>query len=257
MVDRLRAAGCVYAEDEAARIVERFPAPRDQRAAADLRCSGTPLELVIGEAVFAGVTVTVAPGVFIPRRRAEVLITFADRLTRSALNDGRSTSQPFVAIDLGCGSGAIAAALMTRHPLWEVHGCDIDPVAVRCASANGNRYGFAAHCSDWFDGLPARLAGRLDLVVAHLPYVPTGDVRLLPRDYLAAEPASTVDGGPDGLDPWRQAARGCAGWLRPGGSIITLVTVRQAVDAASIASAAGLTARAIEYDDSVVIAATS
>ncbi len=104
---------------------------------------------------------------------------------------------------------------------------------------------------------PTPLTGQFDLVLAHLPYVPTGDVPLLPRDYRAVEPASAVDGGPDGLDPWRQVTRDCARWLSPTGVLLTQVTGSQAAAALAVGEAAGLAARAVEYDDTVAIAVTA
>lgn len=254
LVDRLRASGCVWAEGELAVINRRFPTSAQRSAAVNRRCAGMPLELVIGAAEFAGVAVTVAPGVFIPRPRAEVLVAVADQV---ASLSQPATSRPIEALDLGCGTGAIAAALKARHPRWHVHACDIDPAAVRCASVNGTRLGFAVHRSDWFAGLPAHLTGRFDLIVAHLPYVPTTDVPLLPQDYRAFEPASTVDGGPDGLDPWRQVARDCACWLSPTGVLLTQVTKSQAASALAVGEAAGLVAQAIRYDETVVIVVTA
>jgi release factor glutamine methyltransferase len=254
LIEQLRAAGCVFADEEAALIVARFPAWADQEAAAVSRCAGVPLELVLGRADFAGVSVTVQPGVFVPRRRAEVLVNDADELG-ALLQATPDRRDPVLVLDLGCGSGALAAALQSRHSGWQVHACEIDPVAVECARANGRTFGFTVHPSDWFGGLPGHLNQRFDLIVAHLPYVPTADVPLLPRDYRAVEPMRTVDGGPDGLDPWRQVAAACRSWLAPTGQLLTQVTEHQADTAVAVGQSAGLSIRAIPHDDSVVIAA--
>lgn len=254
---QLRAVGCVYAEAEAAAIAERFPRPVDRRDAVDRRCAGTPLELILGAADFAGVSVTVQPGVFLPRQRAEALVDVADGLGAAVLHATSDRRDAVIALDLGCGSGALAAALRARHPTWQVHACDLDQTAVECARANGHRFGFAVHRGDWFSGLPSSLEGRLDVVVAHLPYVPTANLPLIPRDYRAVEPRITVDGGPDGLDPWRRVAAACPSWLAPGGSVLTQVAEHQVAAALAVGEAAGLSIRTIEYDDSVVIAGTS
>lgn len=252
-VGQLRAAGCVFAEEEAEAIVSRFPALDDQFTAVERRCSGTPLELVLGVADFAGTTVTVAPGVFLPRHRAEALVTAADLLADSLPSVGPARTGSCLVLDLGCGTGAIASAVCCRHPHWEVHACDLDPAAVRCARVNARAYGFAVHRADWFDGLPQPLRGRLSLIIAHLPYVPTAELALLPRDYRAVEPASAVDGGRDGLDPWRAVAARCPDWLLPGGHLLTQVALHQADAASAVAAAVGLPSRLIEYDDSVVV----
>lgn len=254
LVDRLRVSGCVDAEAELALITRRFPTYAQVSAAVERRCAGTPLELVIGEAEFAGVVVTVEPGVFIPRPRAEALVALDDQVV--PLSEA-AAPEPILALDLGCGTGAIAAALTARHPHWQVHACDVDPIAVRCAGANGARFGFEVHRGDWFDALPGHLSGRLDLIVAHLPYVPTSDVPLLPRDYRLVEPSSALDGGPDGLNPWRQVARECPRWLTETGVVLTQVTLRQTAAALVVGESAGLVTRAIERADSVAIVASA
>lgn len=262
LVGRLRAAGCVYAEEEAALIAARFPSDPDQEAAVVRRCTGTPLELVLGEVAFAGVTVVVRPGVFLPRTRAESLVDLADELGRRREADREERGQqptdrrPVTALDLGSGTGAIAAVLSSRHPTWSVHASDVDPAAVACAKTNAERFGFAVHLSDWFDGLPAGLRGRLDVIVAHLPYVPTSHLPLIPRDYRAVEPVQAVDGGVDGLDPWRAVASAGACWLAPGGRLLTQVTADQWEGAVAIARQSRLQARSIRYDDSVAVVAS-
>lgn len=257
LIDRLRSAGCVYAEEEAALITARFCTDLDREAAIDKRCAGTPLELVLGEATFAGVRVGVRPGVFLPRRRAEALVDLSDRLgrEREGHREKAADRRPITALDLGCGTGAIAAALRTRHPTWSVHASDVDPVAVSCAQSNADRFGFAVHRSDWLDDLPRHLLGEFDLITAHLPYVPTADLALLPRDYRAVEPVGAVDGGVDGLDPWRSVAGAVGRWLDPEGRVLTQVTAHQEQGAIAIAVRSGLQPEVVRYVDSVVIVA--
>jgi release factor glutamine methyltransferase len=254
-IARLREAGCVFAEEEAELIAARFPAAADREAAVVSRCAGTPLELVLGTATFAGVTLTVESGVFLPRMRAEVLVELADRFGASDSGGSGRLERPVTALDLGCGTGAIAAALRARHPEWSVHASDLAPAAVRCALANAARFGFTVHRSDWFDGLPLELLGGFDLVVAHLPYVPTSHLDFLPRDYRAAEPRSAIDGGADGLDPWRAVAGTCGRWLAPGGHVLTQVTAEQQRKAVAVAERQGLRPEVFSYADSVVIVA--
>ena len=245
VVDRLHAAGCVFAEREAAVLAQAFLDPVALEAAATRRCSGEPLEYVVGVAEFAGITVEVGPPVFIPRRRAEALIEVA-----SECFGGDEARR--VAVDLGCGSGALAAALRSRHPHWRVVACDADVAALAWAARNGARYGFETRRGDWFEALPATLRRAVDLVVAHLPYVPTGELRSLPRDFLT-EPAAAVDGGPDGLEPWREVAARASDWLRPDGTLLLQVAGSQVPTATKIARRSGLSATAVETDDAVVL----
>ena len=211
----LRAAGCVYAEDEAAVIWETYadPSARD-RAVAD-RATGRPLEQVVGWAAFGPVRVALAPGVFVPRRRAEAILAPAVALR----SDAR------VVVDLGCGAGALAASLAVLLPDATVHGVDLDGAALACARRTG---GFTVHQGSWWSGLPSSLAGRVDLAVAYLPHVPTSRLPGIHQDFRAHEPAVSVDGGPDGLDPLRAVLADADHWLAPGGAFVTLVSRDQA-----------------------------
>jgi release factor glutamine methyltransferase len=124
VVDRLRAAGCVYAEDEARLLTGEAASPAELEQLVDRRAAGEPLEYVLGWASFCGLRIAVEPGVFVPRRRTEYLVDQAVAL------------RPRVLLDLCCGTGAIAAAVRARLPDVEVHAVDIDPAAVRCARRN-------------------------------------------------------------------------------------------------------------------------
>lgn len=236
----LRAAGCVFAERELALLWERFPSTHERAHAIARRTAGEPLEYVVGRVEFAGVVVEIGPPAFVPRRRAEVLVDEADR--HMAARGGRPGHE-VVAVDLGCGCGAIAAALTSRHTDWAVHAVDVDAEALAYARVNGSRFGFAVHEGNWFAGLPPQLAGSCDLVVAHLPYVPTGELESLPRDFRDHEAVTAVDGGPDGLDPWRAVTEVATDWLSPGGVVLTHVAEHQLADALRIADEGGLVAQ--------------
>jgi release factor glutamine methyltransferase len=218
LVARLREVGCVFAEEEAAEI-RRVVGADEKRADAAVaaRANGIPLEHALGTALFAGVEVEVGPGVFVPRTRAEILVDAAV----SARPDAR------VVVDLGTGSGALAAALATRLPRAEVHAADLDPAALACARRNGVRYRFAVHEGDWWDALPRELEGRVDLAVAYLPHVPTSRLDQISGDYRTHEPDLSVAGGPDGLDPLRAVLRDLDTWLAPDGMLVTLVAQEQ------------------------------
>jgi len=218
LVARLREVGCVFAEEEAAEI-RRVLGDDEATAIAVVaaRRDGVPLEHVLGVARFAGVEVAVGPGVFVPRVRAEALVDEATRVRPDAR----------VIVDLGCGSGAIAAALANRLPGAEIHATDLDPAALAYARANGERHGFAVHRGDWWDGLPRDLRGRVDLAVAYLPHVPTARLDGIAGDYRAHEPLASVAGGADGLDPLRAVLKGAQDWLADDGVMITLVAGEQ------------------------------
>jgi release factor glutamine methyltransferase len=228
LVARLRAVGCVFADDEAAEIRRVHGDDEDAAAAiVTARQAGIPLEQALGVARFAGVEVEVGEGVFVPRMRAEPLVAEA----AAAAPDAR------VVVDLGCGSGAIAAALHRRLPLAQVHGVDIDPVALRYAARNGRRHGFEAHLGDWWQALPRTLRGRIDLAVAYLPHVPTARLSGIAGDYKNHEPVRAVAGGTDGLDPLRAVVAGMDDWLAPDGVLVTFLADEQHIAARTVVGA--------------------
>ncbi|NEA47762.1 methyltransferase, partial [Streptomyces sp. SID10815] len=121
VVTALRAAGCVFAEDEAELILAAARTPRELTALVRRRASGLPLEQVLGWAGFHGLRIAVEPGVFVPRRRTELLVDEAVAQAPHAR----------LVVDLCCGSGAVGAALADALGPVELHAADIDPVAVR------------------------------------------------------------------------------------------------------------------------------
>ncbi|MEI5526084.1 putative protein N(5)-glutamine methyltransferase [Streptomyces brasiliscabiei] len=233
VVTALRAAGCVFAEDEAELILTTARTPDEAAAMVDRRVAGLPLELVLGWAEFAGLRITVAPGVFVPRRRTEFLVEQALATVPAAS----------VVVDLCCGSGAVGAALVTSLDGAELHAADIDPAAVRCARGNLAPHGGHAHEGDLFAALPARLRGGVDILAANVPYVPTGEVPFLPGEARDHEPLVALDGGADGLDVLRRVAAGAPAWLAPGGCLLVETSARQAPTALDTFRRSGLTAR--------------
>ena len=230
IVERLRAAGCVFAEEEAEVILSTATTPDEVERMVAQRVEGAPLEIVVGWAQLGGIRFAVQPGVFVPRRRTEFLVEL-----------GRALA-PGVLLDLCCGSGAVGAAIGAA----ELHASDIDPVAVECARQNvpGSVY-----LGDLFDPLPRDLMGRLDLVTLIAPYVPTDEIPLLPREARLYEPAFTLDGGADGLAILRRVAAALPAWLAPRGSLLTEVSEQQAPVAVALFEAAGLGARVEEDGD--------
>jgi release factor glutamine methyltransferase len=195
------------------------------------RACGLPLEHVLGWAEFRGLRIAVTPGVFVPRKRTEFLAGQAIALARPG----------DVVVDLCCGAGAIGAALAAAVDRAEVHAADIDHAAVRCARLNIP--GGHVYQGDLYDPLPEGLRGRVAVLTANVPYVPTGEIGFLPPEARAHEPLAALDGGPDGLDVLRRVAAGAPGWLRPGGHLLIETSERQAQAAAAAFAASGLTAR--------------
>lgn len=232
VVTTLRAAGCVFAEDEARMLMSAARTSANLAAMVDRRVAGLPLEHVLGWAEFCGRRIAVDPGVFVPRRRTEFLV-------RQAAAVGRPGA---VVVDLCCGSGAVGVALAAAVDGARLHAVDIDAAAVRCARRNLAGTGGQVYQGDLFGPLPAALRGRVDLIVANAPYVPTREIEMMPPEARDHEPWVALDGGPDGLDVQRRVAAGAPEWLAPGGHLLIETSARQATSTRDAVADAGLIA---------------
>ena len=263
IVRKLRAAGCVFAEDEARLLISAAPTPADLTAMVDRRVAGLPLEHVLGWAEFCDLRVAVDPGVFVPRRRTEFLVRQAAALIdRAAPPADQPADQPatqpagkgsasvrlatnptwadpvgprIVVVDLCCGSGAVGLALVAAlHPV-ELHAVDIEPAAVRCARRNVAAAGGRVYEGDLYDPLPTTLRGRVDVLVANAPYVPTGAIALMP-------PEARLHGA-DGRDVLRRVTAAAPLWLAPGGHLLVETSERQAARTVETFASSGLIPR--------------
>lgn len=217
LVRRLRAAGCVFAESEAALLRASATDVAELARMVDERCSGVPVEHILGWAEFDGGQVAVEPGVFVPRGRTAFLVDLAAAVARPGM----------AVVDLCCGSGAVALALSRRVSGLDLHASDVDDSAVRCARRNlrGRAH---VHQGDLFDALPRRLRGRVDVVVANAPYVPTDDIAMMPAEARDHEPRAALDGGPDGVEVHRRIAAEASRWLTGGGTVLIETSRAQA-----------------------------
>ncbi|WP_375399465.1 putative protein N(5)-glutamine methyltransferase [uncultured Amnibacterium sp.] len=242
LIAELRAAGCVFAEDEAAILIEASGGGTvlDEAMLAEMvrrRVRGEPLEAIVGWADFAGIRVVVEPGVFVPRQRSALLVDLAAGL---APRHG-------TVLDLCCGTGGIGAAVAFRRPDAAVFGADLDQAAVHCARRNlpaGRVFE-----GDLFDALPDRLRGALDLVVVNAPYVPTEAIALMPPEARDHEHRIALDGGADGLDLHRRIASDASGWLTPDGVLAIEASERQAPVSAGLFRGNGFAAEVVCDDE--------
>jgi release factor glutamine methyltransferase len=249
LVLTLRAAGCVFAEDEARLLLDATSdeASEGHARLEDLvarRVAGVPLEHILGWAEFAGIRVLVDDGVFVPRRRTEFLATRAIELAGERAHP--------VVLDLCCGSGAIALAIRESMPssseqTVEIYAADIDPAAVATARRNLPPPAVVV-CGDLFEPLPDGLRGRIDVLVCNTPYVPTDAIGTLPAEARFFEARLALDGGRDGLDVQRRVAAAASEWLAPGGHVLVEAGAEQAPVSAALFERAQLESR-IEYSD--------
>jgi release factor glutamine methyltransferase len=239
VVDRLRAAGCVFAEDEARLLVAAATTSAQLDALLGRRLGGLPLEHVLGYAEFCGLRIEVDEGVFVPRRRT-------DLLARQAAHE---TFPGAVVVDLCCGSGAVGAVVAATVGDVELHAVDVDPVAASCARRNLAAVGGHIYVGDLFAPLPGRLRGRVDVLVANAPYVPTEALDLLPAEARRHEAVVALDGGADGLDVLRRVARDAPGWLAPRGQLLVECATDQVALLVGAMTAAGLAPMVVRDDD--------
>ncbi|OIJ27258.1 putative protein N(5)-glutamine methyltransferase [Nocardioides luteus] len=249
LVARLRAAGCVFAEDEAA-LLEAEPVSEQEREAMVVRrVAGEPLELILGWAEFCGLRIRVAPGVFVPRQRSALMVELACQAAE------RGTAVRV--LDLGCGTGALGAAVAARVPGAEIWATDIDPAAVACAQTNLDNLDQRNRrvlLGDLYAPLPHGL--ELDVILANAPYVPSSEIGTMPPEARDHEHHVALDGGADGLDVQRRVIEQAPKHLAPGGVLVIEAGQEQAPVTASLMREQGLVAE-IHHDEELYATAVT
>ncbi len=183
------------------------------------RATGEPIPFIKGYAEFRGLHLAARPGVFVPRDSTEFLAEQAIRRLR-----GRRDP---VAVDLATGGGTVALAVGNEARGVTVYGTDLSLEAVALARANARRLGVHARfvVGDLFSALPRRLAGGVDVITLHPPYVGRSELRELPDEIRRFEPAHTLtDRSPNGLGLVERTAIEAISWLRPGGWLLIEVS---------------------------------
>lgn len=194
------------------------------------RASREPVSLITGLREFHGLTFAVGPAVLTPRPETELIVETATEL----LGDGARA--PLAIADIGTGSGCLAVTLARAFPRSAVTAIDFSPAALTVARGNAAAHGVAdriawveARLADWLAGTAS--GGErtpMDLMVANLPYVPTGDLATLAPEVRLHEPRAALDGGPDGLGPLRELLHAAPARLRPGAHLLVEIGMGQA-----------------------------
>jgi release factor glutamine methyltransferase len=247
VVLRLRAAGCVFAEEEARLLVGEAGSRDRLEEMVTQRVEGVPLEHILGWAEFCGMRLVVARGVFVPRRRTELLAREALAAAR-AVGTARGGQPGTVVVDMCCGTAAVGALVAGALEGVELHAVDIDAAAAACARQNVGARG-EVHEGDLYDALPDRLRGRVHVIAANAPYVPTEAIATMPPDARDHEPRFALDGGDDGLDIQRRVVEGAADWLAPGGRLLVETSRLQAPGSAGLFAGHGFDARVVRDDE--------
>jgi release factor glutamine methyltransferase len=175
-----------------------------------------PLQHIIGSTSFCGLEFTVNRHVLVPRPETELLAEIGWQFL-STRNFERST-----ALDFGTGSGCIAIALAAKCPAAQIVALDASADALAVATQNAARNGVADRIqfvlSDGFASLPA--SSRFDLIISNPPYIPTTEIASLQREVRDYDPRAALDGGPEGLDFYRQLASQAGEFLGPNSKIM-------------------------------------
>lgn len=188
------------------------------------RCTGTPLQHLTGEQAFRRISVTVRPGVFIPRPETEVLV--------DVVLECLSAREGPVVVDVGTGTGALALAIADERPGSRVFASDLSPEAVELSRENAARLGLSVTVlqGDLLDPLPPKLRGAVDLVVSNPPYLTDAEYEDLP-DEVRADPRLALVGG---TRLHERLAAQAFGWLRRGGALAVEIGASQAPDVAKV-----------------------
>lgn len=228
LIGQLRAAGCVFAEDEADLLLTAATSESELAEWASRRVGGEPLEQLVGWVDFAGCKVRLVPGVFVPRRRTELMAAIAvERLSPGG-----------TLVELCCGAAAVATVAAASVQNLQIWAADCDPAAVRAARCNlpADR----VLLGDLYQPLPSSLRARVDVLAANAPYVPSESISLMPPEARLHESPVALDGGPDGLDVLRRVLAEAPKWLATRGSLLVEAGQDQLESLADYADQVGL-----------------
>jgi len=169
------------------------------------RRTGVPVQYLIGEQYFYGRAFGVSEAVLIPRPETELL---AEAVLESADRLWQESAVAPVVLDVGTGSGILAVTMAVERPKWQVMASDLSPDALRMAKLNAEKYDAAGRISFIQGDLLSPFLGdtefpAIDVLVSNPPYIPTIDIADLQREVRDYEPRLALDGGVDGLNPYR------------------------------------------------------
>lgn len=205
------------------------------------RLNHEPVARIVGEREFWGLPFRLSPETLVPRPDTETLV-------ETALDLLPDRQAPLRIVDFGTGSGCILVALL--HELPQATGLGVDlafgALVTARANANDNRVGKRCHfaLSRWADAV----SGPFDLIVSNPPYIATGVIPGLDEEVREHDPRLALDGGPDGLEPYRILLAEAERLLAPGGLLAVEIGYDQAEDLRSLAVLHGLEILRIAHD---------
>jgi release factor glutamine methyltransferase len=206
------------------------------RAAITRRVAGESVHRILGFRHFYGLKLFLSPETLEPRSDTETVVD----AVLPALRQLAATKGACRILDLGTGTGAIALALLAEVPAAMAVGVDISPgalaTATRNAAENGLSGRFEAVISDWFE----KISGRYDVIVSNPPYIASNELETLQSEVRDHDPARALDGGPDGLDAYRNIAANVHRYLEPGGVVAVEIGNTQKHDVGLLFESSGM-----------------
>jgi release factor glutamine methyltransferase len=175
------------------------------------RNNGEPLQYILGEWEFMGLTIKCDPRALIPRMETEFLVEMAAGWLRE-----RRLAAPRI-LDACTGSGCIAIAMARLVPGAGVTACDISPAALALARENAEQNGQSIRFIQ--SDLLEQVRGPFDLIISNPPYITTAEMHSLPDSVRNYEPHLALHGGGDGLEAYRRLAPAAYKALSPGGAV--------------------------------------
>ena len=204
------------------------------------RAARVPTAMLLGHREFWSLDFLVTPDTLIPRPESELIVESA-----LALHEDRGLRR---ILDLGTGSGCLLLATLTEfRDAWGL-GVDRSSAAAAVAQRNARRLGLAERAAFMVGGWAEALAGRFDLILCNPPYIPAADIAGLMPEVAEHEPLGALDGGADGLDPYRRLFPDLHRWLAPGGNALFEFGAGQAPALLELAREAGLSVIAVRAD---------
>jgi release factor glutamine methyltransferase len=209
------------------------------------RAGGEPQPFIRGKIEFYGLELKVRPGAFVPRPSSELIVAHA-------LKRMRSRKAPVV-VDVCTGAGPIALGIADERPDANVFGTDIQAEGLALGRENAKLLSIdnvTFRKGDMYGALPDEVAGKIDVITGHVPYVPLDEVEDLPREVKDYEPSFTLtDDTDDGLGLMRHAIEGAPALLKPGGWLLLEMSDDTAPKVRSLFKEAGLEAFDVISDD--------
>ena len=201
---------------------------------ASRRLAGEPVWRILGEREFWGLPFRLSPATLEPRPDSETIV----EATLKQLADRRH--EPLSLLDLGTGTGCLLIALLSELPRATGLGVDLSEEAALTAAGNAALNGMAERATfrqgDWTEGL----AGRFDVILSNPPYIPSAEIPTLSVEVREHDPLLALDGGSDGLKPYRIFARTLPALLAPGGIIVFEIGAGQGTDVVALMREGGL-----------------